>query len=55
MMVHACNPSTHEAEAGESRVQGQPALHSKTLTQNKTKNGVFSYCQKLIESYFEVQ
>jgi hypothetical protein len=30
MMVHFCNPSTPEAEAGE---WGVPRLHSKTLSQ----------------------
>jgi hypothetical protein len=29
-VMHACNPSFQEAEAGES--QGQPELHSKTLS-----------------------
>jgi hypothetical protein len=28
MLVHANNPSTWEAEAGGSQVQGQPRLHS---------------------------
>lgn len=28
MMVHACNPSIHEAEAGELGVRGQPGLPS---------------------------
>lgn len=27
-----CNPSTQEAEAGGSRVQGQPELHDETLS-----------------------
>lgn len=35
-MVHAYNPNTGEAEAGESRAQGQPRLYSKTMFQ-KTK------------------
>jgi hypothetical protein len=35
VMVHACNPSTQEAEAGESPIQGQPGLQSKTLSQTK--------------------
>jgi hypothetical protein len=33
MVVHTCNSSTQEAEAGKSQVQGPPGLHSKTLTQ----------------------
>jgi hypothetical protein len=42
-MVHACNPSTQEVEAGGLRVQGQPELHSETLSQkqNKTKSCLF--------------
>jgi hypothetical protein len=32
-MVHACNPSTQELEAG-----GQPGLHSETLTQKKRQS-----------------
>jgi hypothetical protein len=27
VMAHTCNPSTQEAEAGRSPVQGQPGLH----------------------------
>jgi hypothetical protein len=30
--VYASNPSVWEAEAGESPVQGQPGLHSETLS-----------------------
>jgi hypothetical protein len=33
MMVHACNSSSLEAEAGGSSIWGQPGLHSKTLSQ----------------------
>jgi hypothetical protein len=32
--AHACNPSTQEAEAGRSQVQGQPGLRGQTLSQN---------------------
>jgi hypothetical protein len=34
--VHACNPSTWEAEADRSKVRGQLGLHSETLSQNRT-------------------
>jgi hypothetical protein len=34
VVVHTCNPSTREAEAGRVRVQGQPGLHIETLSQN---------------------
>jgi hypothetical protein len=37
MVAHTCNPSTQEAEAGESQVQDQPRLHSKTLSQSATR------------------
>jgi hypothetical protein len=36
-MVHAYNPNTQEAVAGELGIQGQPGLQSKTLSQ-KNKN-----------------
>jgi hypothetical protein len=32
-VLHTCNPSTHEAEAGGSQVPGQPELPSETLSQ----------------------
>jgi hypothetical protein len=37
VVVHACNPSTKEAEVGGSRVAGQPGLHMETLSQKKIK------------------
>jgi hypothetical protein len=37
-VLHTCNPSTWEAETGGFRVQGQPWLHSKTLSQKKKIN-----------------
>jgi hypothetical protein len=33
VVVHAWNPSTQEAEAGEAQVQDQPGLQSKNLSQ----------------------
>jgi hypothetical protein len=38
MVAHACMPSTWEAEARGSRVQGQLGLHSETLFRKKKKN-----------------
>jgi hypothetical protein len=38
MVVHSCNPSTWEAEAGGLRVQGQPWLHNETLSQKNPQN-----------------
>jgi hypothetical protein len=45
MMEHTCNSSIQETEAGGSPVEGQPGLHSKTLSPkekekeiNKQKN-----------------
>jgi hypothetical protein len=32
MVVHTCNPSTEEVEAGGSSVLDQPELHSETLS-----------------------
>jgi hypothetical protein len=32
MLVHLCNPSIREIEAGGSWVQGQPGLYSETLS-----------------------
>jgi hypothetical protein len=37
MVVHTYNASTEKAEAGRWRVQGQPGLHSQTLSQKKKK------------------
>jgi hypothetical protein len=33
VVVHFCNPSTQDAKAGGFKVQGQPRLHSKSLSQ----------------------
>jgi hypothetical protein len=38
VMVHACNPSTREAEAGRSQVLAQPGIHCESLFQKKNKN-----------------
>jgi hypothetical protein len=38
MMVHSCNPSTSEAEAEGSRVQGHPELHTETSNQKNKKD-----------------
>jgi hypothetical protein len=35
VVAGACNPSMQKAEAGESLVQDQPGLYSKTLSQKK--------------------
>jgi hypothetical protein len=35
MVVYACDPSTQEAEAGRSSVQGQPVLLSETLSKKE--------------------
>jgi hypothetical protein len=35
MVVHTYNPSTWEAEAGGSRVLGQPGLHSDIYQERK--------------------
>jgi hypothetical protein len=37
VMVHACNPSTQEVEAGGSPVLGQAGLDSKTLSLKEKK------------------
>jgi hypothetical protein len=39
LVLHACSTSTQKAEAGGSHVQGQPGLHSETLSLKKKKNG----------------
>jgi hypothetical protein len=41
MVIHICNPSTWEAKAGGSHVQGQPWLHRETLSQKTNKNCPF--------------
>lgn len=35
MVVHACDSSTHYAEAGEAQCRGQPGLHSEPLDSKK--------------------
>jgi hypothetical protein len=37
VVVDDCNPSTQEAEAEESQVQGQHGLHSETLSERREK------------------
>jgi hypothetical protein len=37
MIVHACNPSTQEAEAGGLQIPDLPGLHSETLFQKNKK------------------
>jgi hypothetical protein len=39
-MVHCCNPSTQETEAGRSQVPEQPGLHSKVLCQKTKKQKI---------------
>jgi hypothetical protein len=55
VVVHACNPSTWEAEAGKLPIGSQPELYSETLSpkqnktkQNKTKGG--GMCQDRIQT-----
>jgi hypothetical protein len=38
MVVHSCNPSIAEYKVGGFGVQGQPGLHSETLSQKKKKS-----------------
>jgi hypothetical protein len=42
VVEHTCNPSTQEAEAGESRVQGEPELHGKA-TQRAHRSGLWHH------------
>jgi hypothetical protein len=37
MVVHPCNPSSQEAEAGRSQVGGQPGATQKDLTKKEKK------------------
>ena len=43
LVVHACNPSTWEAEAGGLRVQGRPGLCGETPAKNKEKSKPFVF------------
>jgi hypothetical protein len=47
MVVHTCNPSTREAEVGGSRVQSQPGLHRKSLSQKQTSASSLCHCEAL--------
>jgi hypothetical protein len=46
VVLHACNPSTGEAETRGSQVPGQPGVQGKILSQK-------NYRQKLEEQIFE--
>jgi hypothetical protein len=39
MVEYTCIPNTQEVKAGGFWVQGQPGLHSETLSQQKKKEG----------------
>jgi hypothetical protein len=39
VVVHTCNPSTQEVEAGGSKIQGQSWLQSKTLGPERREDG----------------
>jgi hypothetical protein len=41
-VVHICNPSTWEAEAGGSQIGSQPGLHSEILYQKKKGNNTIN-------------
>jgi hypothetical protein len=48
VVVHTCNPSRRDAEAGGSGVQGQPGPHFDTLPQkDNNKQRVCSLCSQL--------
>jgi hypothetical protein len=50
VVAHTYNSSTKEAEAGISRVQDQPSLHSETLN-NKTKTRQGSGSSSRVPAY----
>jgi hypothetical protein len=39
VVVYICNSSTWEVEVGGSLVQGQPQIHSKTLSERERERG----------------
>lgn len=41
MTVHVYYPSTSEAEAGKSHVQGHPGRHNKTISQKAANKKVY--------------
>jgi hypothetical protein len=41
VVLHTYNPSTQEAEAGGSRVPGQPRLHNETLSTHRKRRREF--------------
>jgi hypothetical protein len=45
MMMHTCYPSTEEAEAGESRVQGQPGARLRPCLKKTQKLKLLTYSQ----------
>jgi hypothetical protein len=50
MVVQAYTPSTWEAEAGGSRVQGQPGVHSETVSKKLSVD----YKDNFQESYLTI-
>jgi hypothetical protein len=48
MMVHVCNPNTFEAEVGGLQVEGQPGLHSNTMSQNLPSQKIIVATRKCI-------
>jgi hypothetical protein len=49
MLVYICNPSTWEAEAGRSGVQGQLELHKETMSQNNNKKFTVFFKRQVVE------
>jgi hypothetical protein len=47
MLVHACSPTTWERAAGGSRVQGQPEIHSETMSEKNKGWGYSSVVECL--------
>jgi hypothetical protein len=41
--VHACNPNSLGTEEGRLNAQGQPEIHSKTVSRKK-ENKIIMYC-----------
>jgi hypothetical protein len=53
VVVHSCNPSTWEAEAGGWGIQGQPGLHSETLLERERQTDRQSEVIALIKAWNE--
>jgi hypothetical protein len=55
VVMHACSPSTQEAETERSPAQDQTGLHSKMLSQSKMKEMFYLQTLSMSPAYFSLR